>query len=40
MTHLADRDVLDRSQERRDDSYYVEYAATTNATSIDGLRGV
>jgi hypothetical protein len=40
MTHLADRDVLDRSQERRDDSYYVEYAATRNATSIDGLRGV
>jgi hypothetical protein len=35
----ADRDVLDRSQERRDDAWFSEYWATRNATSIDGLAG-
>jgi hypothetical protein len=37
MEFVADRDVLDRSQERRDPDYYRGYAVTRNATSIDGL---
>jgi len=37
MEFAADRDVLDRSQERRAPEYYGEYAVTRNATSIDGL---
>jgi hypothetical protein len=40
MQHIADRDVLDRSQERREEGYFEKYAATKNATSIDGLPGV
>ena len=40
MQHVADRDVLDKAQERRDDDYFVHYAATKNATSIDGLPGL
>ncbi len=40
MQHVADRDVLDKAQERRDDDYFVQYAATKNATSIDGLPGL
>jgi len=40
MQHVADRDVLDRSQERREEGYFEKYAATKNATSIDGLPGV
>jgi hypothetical protein len=40
MDHLGDRDVLDRSQERRDEEYFAEYGATRNATSIDGLAGL
>jgi hypothetical protein len=40
MDFVADRDVLDRSQERRAPEYFVEYAATRNATSIDGLPGL
>ena len=37
MDYVADRDLLDRSQERRDDAYYARYWAERNATSIDGL---
>ena len=40
MQHVADRDVLDKAQERRDDEYFEHYAATKNATSIDGLPGL
>jgi hypothetical protein len=40
MDHVADRDVLDRSQERRAPEYYTDYAVTRNATSIDGLPGL
>lgn len=40
MEHVADRDVLDRAQERRDASYFAEYGATKNAASIDGLPGL
>jgi hypothetical protein len=40
MQHVADRDVLDRSQERRDEGYFEKYAATKNAVSIDGLPGL
>ncbi len=37
MDFVADRDLLDRGQERRDDAYYQTYWATRNAASIDGL---
>jgi hypothetical protein len=37
MDFVADRDVLDRSQERREPQYFDQYAATRNAVSIDGL---
>jgi hypothetical protein len=37
MDYVADRDVLDRSHERRDEEYFETYAATRNAASIDGL---
>jgi hypothetical protein len=37
MDFVGDRDVLDRSQERRDEAYYDRYWAERNATSIDGL---
>ena len=37
MDYVGDRDLLDRSQERRDDAYYERYWAERNATSIDGL---
>jgi len=40
MEFVGDRDVLDRSQERRPPEYYDEYAVTRNATSIDGLPGL
>jgi hypothetical protein len=40
MQHVANRDVLDKAQARRDDGYFVKYAATKNATSIDGLPGL
>jgi len=40
MEFVGDRDVLDRAQERRTPEYFVEYAATRNATSIDGLPGL
>jgi hypothetical protein len=37
LDFVADRDVLDRSQERRPEGYYEEYAVNSNARSIDGL---
>ena len=40
MEYVADRDVLDVAQQRRDDDYFVEYGAAKNAASIDGLRGL
>ena len=40
LEFVADRDVLDRSQERRPPEYYREYAVSRNATSIDGLPGL
>jgi hypothetical protein len=40
MQHVADRDVLDVAQERREPDYFVQYAAAKNATSIDGLAGL
>jgi len=40
MDYRADRDVLDRSHERRDEDYFETYWATRNAASIDGLPGV
>jgi hypothetical protein len=40
MDYAGDRDVLDRAQERRDDAYFAEYAATKNTASIDGLPGL
>jgi hypothetical protein len=40
MQHVADRDTLDVSQERRAPDYFVDYAAAKNAASIDGLPGI
>jgi hypothetical protein len=40
MVYLGDRDVLDKSHERRDDAYMHEYWATKNAASIDGLPAI
>ena len=40
MQHVADRDVLDVSQERREPEYFVQYAAAKNASSVDGLPGI
>lgn len=40
MDYVGDRDILDRHQLRRDDDYYVDYAATRNGASIDGLPGI
>ena len=37
MEFTGDRDVLDRSQERRDPEYFEQYAATRNNESVDGL---
>lgn len=37
MDFVADRDILDRGQERRDADFFGTYWATKNATSIDGL---
>ena len=37
MEYVGDRDLLDRSQERRDEVYYERYWAERNAISIDGL---
>ena len=40
MDFVSDRDVLDRSQERREPEYFDAYWQKKNATSIDGLPGV
>ena len=40
MEFRADRDVLDRHQERHDQDYYDLYWANRNAESIDGLPGL
>lgn len=40
MRFVADRDTLDRAQERRDPAYFDRYARERNAVSIDGLPGV
>lgn len=40
MDLREDRDVLDRSQERRDDDYFETYWRERNAVSIDGLAAV
>lgn len=40
MTHVADRDVLDRHHARQDPDRYRVYAQTKNAYSIDGLPGL
>jgi hypothetical protein len=37
MDFREDRDVLDRSQERRDEAYFDDYRRTHNSASIDGL---
>ena len=37
LDFVADRDVLDRAQERRPEGYYEGYAVQRNAQSIDGL---
>ena len=37
MDFRADRDILDSSQARRDDAYFVAYRGKHNSTSIDGL---
>lgn len=40
LDFVADRDLLDRHQERRDDTYFPEYWRNRNATSIDGLPAI
>lgn len=40
MDFRADRDILDRSQQRRDPDYFADYWRTRNAASIDGLPAV
>lgn len=40
LDFVADRDLLDRHQERRDDDYFSEYWRNRNATSIDGLPAI
>jgi len=40
MEYAGDRDLLDRAQSRRDDTYYERYWAERNATSIDGLPAI
>ncbi|MGD3997124.1 pyridoxamine 5'-phosphate oxidase family protein, partial [Xanthomonas citri pv. citri] len=37
MDFREDRDVLDRAQERRDESYFDDYRRKHNSASIDGL---
>ncbi len=37
MDFRADRDVLDKSQSRRDEAYFAQYRHQHNTTSIDGL---
>jgi hypothetical protein len=40
MDFVADRDVLDRNNARRDPAFFERYQATRNAESIDGLPGL
>jgi hypothetical protein len=40
MDYVGDRDILDRSHERRDDTYFDAYALTRNGESIDALPGL
>ena len=40
MDFREDRDILDKSQERRDEDYFHEYQLTHNSLSIDGLPGL
>lgn len=40
MDFVGDRDVLDRSHERREEPYFEDYWSTRNAESIDGLPAV
>jgi hypothetical protein len=40
MDFREDRDILDKSQERRDEDYFQEYQRKHNTVSIDGLPGV
>ena len=40
MDFRADRDVLDKSQERQDEAYFRDYWHNHNTVSIDGLPGV
>lgn len=37
MDYRGDRDVLDRSHERRDEAYFEDYWQAKNMSSIDGL---
>jgi hypothetical protein len=37
MDFVADRDLPDRSEERREPQYFDQYVTTRNAVSIDGL---
>ena len=37
MDFVADRDLLDQHQERRDDEYYERYWAQKNTESVDGI---
>jgi hypothetical protein len=40
MAYVQDRDVLDRSHERRDEDYMTRYWHERNAVSIDGLPAI
>lgn len=40
MDFRSDRDVLDKSQERRDEAYFRDYWRDHNTLSIDGLPGL
>ena len=40
MDFVADRDILDRTNARRDEAYFDDYRARKNAVSIDGLPGL
>jgi hypothetical protein len=40
MDFRGDRDILDKSQERRDEAYITDYQRTHNTMSIDGLPGL
>lgn len=40
MDFREDRDILDKSQERRDEDYFKDYQRKHNSLSIDGLPGI